>query len=313
MSIPPEVFDIGKVLVGGIVGSKPLAKLVEVVSAGIGTLYKPKAMRNEAEAKAYELEVMSRAEAKSSIIKLEVEQDIASRVRSRLYHQEISRQHNLDNIIDNSIIYLNEEVSEDPIDDDWRTRFFNKAQDIKSEEVQKIWSKILANEINTPGTVSLRTLDVLSNVSMSDAKLFTKLCKLSTINGHVLKYNLGFENFDLSYDEILHLMDAGLLLNETNIYSDSDDFKLVTINGKSGLLLEWHKLKLFITKGYLTPVLFFTSLINKNKKIYFFPSIVLTIAGKELLPFIGDSVDLEYISRVKISLKKIGYKVQEIN
>lgn len=65
-----------------------------------------------------------------------------------------------------------EDVSEDPVDDDWAARFFTSAQDVSDPELQLRWSKILARETATPGATSLRTLEVLKNLSASEARLF---------------------------------------------------------------------------------------------------------------------------------------------
>ena len=51
--------DINVVKVEG----KPIEKLIDVISKGIGTIYKPRAIRKEAEAKAYEIEIIERAKA----------------------------------------------------------------------------------------------------------------------------------------------------------------------------------------------------------------------------------------------------------
>jgi uncharacterized membrane protein YqiK len=42
---------------------KPIEKLIETISNGIGTLYRPRAIRKEAEAKAYETKAVGEAEA----------------------------------------------------------------------------------------------------------------------------------------------------------------------------------------------------------------------------------------------------------
>ena len=45
--------------------SQPLTKLVEVVSSGLGTLYRPREMRSVADAKAYEIKALARADAEA--------------------------------------------------------------------------------------------------------------------------------------------------------------------------------------------------------------------------------------------------------
>ena len=63
----------------------------------------------------------------------------------------------------------------DAFDEDWFARFINITKDIRSENLQIIWGKILAKEINKHGSVSLRTLDVLKNISSEEAGVFQSL------------------------------------------------------------------------------------------------------------------------------------------
>ncbi|NOW97543.1 DUF2806 domain-containing protein [Mucilaginibacter sp. SG564] len=197
----------------------PITKLIEVVSAAIGVKYKPKAMRNEADAKAYEIEKIAEAEAKASIIRSDAEYEVTERAKQRLYHQEINRQINIDNIVEEASNLLNETVSEQPIDPNWRTRFFTKAQDITSDEMQLLWAKILANEINQPGNFSLRTIDIFSNLSQYEAETFLKLASISTTSGQIFKINGDITNFDISYEDLLLLSAAGLVYHNHELSS----------------------------------------------------------------------------------------------
>ena len=45
------------------IDGKPLEKLIEVVSNGIGTLYRPRKIRKEADAQAYAIKVLENAKA----------------------------------------------------------------------------------------------------------------------------------------------------------------------------------------------------------------------------------------------------------
>lgn len=75
----------------------------------------------------------------------------------------------------NSDCQYNSENSEGSFDEDWFARFINIAKDIHSDELQTIWGKILAKEVIRPHSVSLRTLDVLKNISGEEARFFQQL------------------------------------------------------------------------------------------------------------------------------------------
>ncbi|EQA4279421.1 DUF2806 domain-containing protein [Cronobacter dublinensis] len=66
-----------------------------------------------------------------------------------------------------------------PTDKEISKGFFNRWRDeaklIDDENAQSIWGRVLAEEIRQPETISLRTLDVLKNLSSSEAKLFNDM------------------------------------------------------------------------------------------------------------------------------------------
>lgn len=200
---------------------KPIEKLLDVVSQGIGSLYKPRAIRNEADAEAYKKEVLAKADAKGILILGETEielAELAQRAKERLVHQEMQRQTNIENIVEKSINHLGDDVSDVEVDNDWRMRFFSRAQDISNDDVQEIWAKILAEEVSEPGRISMRTLDVLSNLSKYEAEKFQLACSLSSYRTLIWKLKGGnFDKFHLQYLDIMTLRDAGLIHNSHSL------------------------------------------------------------------------------------------------
>ncbi len=71
---------------------------------------------------------------------------------------------------------LNEDAKPDSIEDDWLVNFFDKCRIVSDNEMQDLWSRVLAGEANEPGTYSKRTVNSLSYLDKTDADLFTKLC-----------------------------------------------------------------------------------------------------------------------------------------
>ena len=69
------------------------------------------------------------------------------------------------------------EVPDHDPDPDWIARFFDGAQDVSSEELQKLWGKILAGEVKSPGQTSLRTLAILRNMTQQEARDFSNLMR----------------------------------------------------------------------------------------------------------------------------------------
>ena len=52
---------------------------------------------------------------------------------------------------------------------DWFIRYYEASGNISDEEMQLLWAEILAGEIEKPSSYSLRTLDVLRNMSKEEA------------------------------------------------------------------------------------------------------------------------------------------------
>lgn len=67
---------------------------------------------------------------------------------------------------------------------DWFVRFFEEAGSISDEDIQELWAKVLAGEIENPGSFSLRTLDVLRSLSKYEAEIFQRLASYSINNGN---------------------------------------------------------------------------------------------------------------------------------
>ena len=59
----------------------------------------------------------------------------------------------------------------------WTNRWVDGAQNVDSEELQKLWGKILAGQIKSPGQTSLRTLSILRDMKQQEAKDFSDLMR----------------------------------------------------------------------------------------------------------------------------------------
>lgn len=105
--------------------------------------------------------------------------DIGAAVTQRIQLQEDKRQANIVAIIGLAAQELGDrEVQDHEVDHDWTARFFNDAQDVSSEELQSLWAKVLAGEVERPGSTSTRTLSVLKDMSKRMAHVFSWFCNL---------------------------------------------------------------------------------------------------------------------------------------
>lgn len=148
---------------------------------------------------------------------------LAYRAEQRQLAEAIRQEQNLENVIEmaaNEIALANDnKVSDKSIDDDWIARLFQIAKDVSSEEMQLIWGKILAGEIAQPGSFSLKTLDVIRNLTKEDAEAFQKVMPL--VMRDRTKYFITssseiLSRLNIDYETLLRLDECGLLgINET--------------------------------------------------------------------------------------------------
>jgi uncharacterized repeat protein (TIGR03899 family) len=150
--------------------SKPIEKLIDAIASGCGKAYGPTDIRRTAKAQADAEVILAEAAARKS--------EIAQRAAHRLLQIEETRQRNIDAIAAIAASQLPEEVSDTPVEQDWATRFFREAQDISDEQMRQLWGKLLAGEVAKPGSFSMRTLSVVSNLSPTEATKFGEVCGL---------------------------------------------------------------------------------------------------------------------------------------
>lgn len=79
---------------------KPIEKLIEVISQGFGTLYKPRAIRKEADAEAYKLLVLEKAKAKVAQENRLIEFETMSEMEQKIVYREQRKQVNIEKIIE---------------------------------------------------------------------------------------------------------------------------------------------------------------------------------------------------------------------
>lgn len=183
--------------------SKPLTRLIDVISQGIGAVTRPYLIRKNAEAKADEVRIISCAlkdvaeQHHLPVVfndgKVEIWQkpedktlvlehvDGSVRTAQRLEYQQRKRQKNIEDITSIAATELlgETEVPDDPPDEDWISRFFSNAEDVSSEQMQELWGRILAGEVKKPGSYSLKTLDFIRNMTKADAALLERVGKLA--------------------------------------------------------------------------------------------------------------------------------------
>ena len=97
------------------------------------------------------------------------------------------------------------------IDPDWLSKWRSCAQDVKREEMQRLWANLIAGEVSQPGSYSLHTIDFLSRMSVRDAALIARIAPYHTVGGIVKLTDDYLKSQEISFPELLYLDDIGIL------------------------------------------------------------------------------------------------------
>ena len=167
------------------------------------------------------------------------------------------------------------EVPNHDPDPDWTARFFDCVKDVSSEDMQKLWARILSGEIESPGRTSLRTLDTLRNMTVSDARMFEAICPFIIGDGFIFDDDTVKGLND--YNTLLHLQDCGLVSITT-----------------------------FLTKSFFFNEEGNNALFNQNATLMIsrdqnsiesvdVPAVLITASGKELYGIVDCILNQEYL------------------
>ena len=163
-------------------------------------------------------------------------------------------------------------------DPDWTARFFDCVQDVSSEDMKTLWSRILTGEVESPGRTSLRTLDTLRNMTQQDAELFRKICEC-VVSGCFVFFDWGDSTSyrTLRHYELIRIQDCGLV--HYGIHSAHE--------------IIWGDKKV-ATFGYQDQTLMITRHPRFEAKLDI-PGMYLTQAGIELCRVVQSAPNMRYL------------------
>lgn len=160
---------------------------------------------------------------------------IGEAIEQRVLFQEEKRQRNIAAIVSQAATQLGDgEVEDHEPDHDWTARFFSEAQDVSSEDMQVLWARVLAGEVERPGSTSVQTLGILKNMDQKTAATFVRLCSASvfiiplegyifdarvlSLGGHAGDNALSPYGFD--FGTLNALNEHGLVISEYHSWRD---------------------------------------------------------------------------------------------
>jgi len=226
---------------------------------------------------------------------------LEDRTRKRERKENLRKQQNLEAIMQRAVQYCSDQQIADRADQDWFTSFIGLCENISNKTMQDLWAKILAGEISSPGSFSLKSLKSFRTMSVFEAKLLAKACALSVkdssrknvriISGGYQKpglfnffsknreHKINLNQFGLSYAEILTLADNHLIfLQET---------ETAAFNKGDGPKFSFHGVNLQLTA------------LKKEAVLCFYK---FTPIGAELAQLISDNPEQSFLQTLKTKL-----------
>lgn len=326
-----DILGFGKVL--------PIDKLIDIVSNSVGKISKSYFDKKDVDTKAYEIEKLAEARAKEmKIISTAMKENylltggieykeekfaiispkepltktpqaflinatLTERAQERTNFQEAKKQLNIENVTAFAAEELRNEppITDEPLDEDWTTRFFRIVEDVSNEEMQALWGKILAGEIKQPKSYSLRTLELIRNLSQNDADIFMKVAKFAVKSGDKYYIFNGTnkekmdKDFGIKYGDIALLTEIGLIQPGTFVQymllQQPTDSESILLAGNVILIIK----------------------IKANTPTINMPVDVFSNAGNELMNLINPAPPMNYLSYLANSIKNENVDVQYAN
>jgi hypothetical protein len=117
------------------------------------------------------------------------------------------------------------------ISEDFLNAFEREASQMSSEQMQRLFGKILAREIRRPSAFSIRTVKLVAQLDNSAAAGFRRLCSLVSslqspphiVDARVVSLGAnassnGLQQYGLSFDQLNVLQEYGLIISDYNSY-----------------------------------------------------------------------------------------------
>ena len=226
---------------------------------------------------------------------------------------EVAAEHLKHELLDSGV--TSEKTSDaKEISDEWLSSFEREASAKTSEEMQLLFGRILAGEIKTPESFSIKTIKLLGSLDSNIAAQFQKLCSISvslephdkifdaravSVAGNAA--NNGLIDFGLGFDQLNLLQEYGLIIGD---YNSSLDYKICIANAdqKVGMY--------FMYQGKAF------GLVSSGEPNFpdqlAFHGVALSRSGKELFRIVDKIPNDVYTARFKEFLGSRGFEMVDV-
>ncbi len=189
-----------------------------------------------------------------------------------------------------------------PISDDWLNAFENEAAQMSSEQMQRLFSKILAGEIRRPSSYSIKTVKLMAQLDNQAAALFSLLCSLSlsirtpksgivldarvvSLSGNASSNSL--RPHGLGFEQLNILQENGLIISDYDSYAD---YQMPLLPQGQGIVSMTYQNALWL----LVP----TGPVPVPKEVRMY-GVAFSSVGRELLSIVDIATNDVYTSELK--------------
>ncbi len=196
------------------------------------------------------------------------------------------------------------------VSEDWVNAFDVEAGNMSTEQMQRLFGKILAGEIVRPGSFSIRTLKIMAQLDNKAALLFTRLCSLSTtihsnrlMDARVVAVgerpgNNGLQQYGLRFADLNLLAEYGLIT--PNYVTSATYDPCVAVDNKVHGYIR-HQNKTYVLEK-----------VNAEATMPLKVSgVAFSSAGRELLPIVETDSVPEYTEALVAYFQSAGFKLEE--
>ncbi|MBF0214786.1 MAG: DUF2806 domain-containing protein [Magnetococcales bacterium] len=278
---------------------KTVEVLAKMVSDTCGVLYEPRRIILKAKAESEASIIRAKTDIQIEQLRQEVATLSLPERAQNLLTQSLQResriQENISSILDQALPHISVDAQPEKLEPDWLADVLNRCSLISDQEMQSLWGKIIAGQINNPRSFSKRTMVVVSEIDKKDALAFTRLCTSVWVSGGTafpfiideseIHLKMGF---DLSFK--MHLESIGLI-------------------SRVGFGSIMREITHPISISYFNRDI----ILAPGPKDLLQGPVELTMTGRELFPICGAQPSEEYYNYMIDYWRKEGYTVTETN
>jgi hypothetical protein len=290
LPVPWDKLNLPELLAGpaGKAISRLIGAAVEIPAAALERI--SQGIKDKTDAKS----LMTKALAAAAADRATSDPALVERAAHSFLSKQLRAQANKEAIARLTIDHLNEEpppTCSEEIDDDWLNLFERYAEDASTERLQDMWARVLARQIRTPRSFSLKTLRFVAELDTEIASIFDKWSN-AIVNGGIIPGPLPTGGEALN--ELFQLQDFGLITGVAS-FGLAHNIEVPT-SGTAALSYRNHALIIFADPGTTVSI----------------PSVLLTRVGREIAGILAPTDDIERAKAIvdiltKQNVRRIAY------